>query len=62
MFTVRTTGVKHRREAQIIRSRDFLSDHLVDGCCFRILAIIDHRARECLALMAATSCEVRARK
>ena len=36
-------------------SLDFVSDQLTDGRRFRILAVVDHCTRECLALIADTS-------
>ena len=36
-------------------SLDFVSDQLTDGRRFRILAVVDHCTRECLALVADTS-------
>src|SRR5205085_3928549 len=36
-------------------SLDFLSDALIDGRRFRILAVVDDFTRECLALVADTS-------
>ena len=36
-------------------SLDFVSDQMTDGRRFRILTVIDNRARECLALVADTS-------
>ena len=65
-LTVRRRGKRKRaigtrapldgpRQANERWSLDFVSDQMLDGRRFRILAVVDDATRECLALMADTS-------